>query len=325
MIDLRNHRREAFVKWYVWGARTNDIDPALAMLRYIFKRQELNEEQKLWICWLYGCTYYLPTAYLIWNEFPDYENVGIERLEEWNSKNYKRLRYQTDTKYNKGHLPKMFLSYKKACGASQIETFQKLLKGDTRENYRAMDSFVKNNFYKFGRYTSWFYLQALRDCCGISLDADSLLLGRSGSKSHTRGMCFAAGKDEWAQQDSWTEEQIEFLEDEAYEIILEISHRFPDVEAEYFKMETALCSFKKLFRFKHGRYLGYYLDRQAEEIRQLEQDGWSGVDWELLWQQREEELPLWIGARGRRIKECKMKEFLETGWLKELEYYGDLT
>jgi hypothetical protein len=53
-----------------------------------------------------------------------------------------------------------------------------------------------------------------------------------------------------------------------------------------------LCSFKKIFRAHHGRYLGYYLDRQAEEIIKAEGDGWYGIDWDVLWQAREETIDI---------------------------------
>ena len=67
-----------------------------------------------------------------------------------------------------------------------------------------------------------------------------------------------------------------------------VQKEFPDTD--YFDMETCLCSFKKLFRVRHGRYLSYYLDRQAEEISQCEKDGWNGIDWQPLWDARIETL-----------------------------------
>ena len=34
--------------------------------------------------------------------------------------------------------------------------------------------------------------------------------------------------------------------------------------------------------------MGYYLDRQAEEIKKVEQDSWEGIDWQPLWDARNE-------------------------------------
>ena len=73
-------------------------------------------------------------------------------------------------------------------------------------------------------------------------------------------------------------------------------------------METCLCSFKKLFRTSKGRYLGYYLDRQAEEILQAERDGWDGIDWQPLWDARTETLERRLLTN--KIDNSKMALFL---------------
>ena len=110
MLDYRleQNRREAFIRWFAWSLKYDDCDPAVCATNYLNKRYEHNDEQKLWLCWLYGNTYYLPTAWILMNEFPDFELATVDRITQWNTANYKRLRYQTDTKWNKGHLPAIF-------------------------------------------------------------------------------------------------------------------------------------------------------------------------------------------------------------------------
>jgi hypothetical protein len=88
-------------------------------------------------------------------------------------------------------------------------------------------------------------------------------------------------------------------------------------------METCLCSFKKLFRVKHGRYLGYYLDRQAEEISQCERDGWFGIDWQPMWDARKETLNNKLLTN--KIDDSKMSLYLDgildaTGLFQEKKY-----
>jgi hypothetical protein len=137
---------------------------------------------------------------------------------------------------------------------------------------------------------SWFYIQTLKQTCGINVDIDNLWLkDYSGSRSHRNGLCYALGKDEWVDK-VLSEKEISWMESKGSELLQETKIQFPEQakKADYFGMETCLCSFKKLFRVKNGRYLGYYLDRQAEEIKQVEKDGWIGIDWNPLWQCREE-------------------------------------
>ena len=307
------NRKENFINWFGWSLELEDCDSALFMTNYYFDRFEYNTEQKLWLIWLYGTTYYWPTAYVIWNEFPDMELVGVDRLKKWNDDNYSRLRYQNDTKWNKGHLPAQFVSYKEWVGdRTQGEAISEHLTDDPVKNfYNLWD--VANGWHKYGRYTSWFYLQTLKQCGKVPLDVDSLWLhDHSGSRSHRNGLCYAVDRDEWVNQ-KLDETQLDYLNGEAKEILAEVRQRFPNIadKADYFAMETCLCSFKKLFRKRDGRYLGYYLDRQAEEIKKVEKDNWAGIDWQPLWDAREETLVKKYLTNS--INKGKMEIYLDTG------------
>lgn len=314
-MDYRQleNRKESFINWFGYSLELEDCDSAIFMTNYYFDRFEYNREQRLWLIWLYGTTYYWPTAYIIWNEFPDMELVGQDRLKEWNDTNYSRLRYQTDTKWNKGHLPQQFTSYAEWCGErGQYDSISKYFGDNEVQTFYNLWEQV-NGWHKFGRYTSWFYLQSLKQSGGIPLDVDSLWLhDHGGSRSHRNGLCFAVGKDDWVNQ-KLDDNQLDYLNGEAAEILAEVKNRFPNVasKADYFAMETCLCSYKKLFRRRDGRYLGYYLDRQAEEIKKVEQDDWFGIDWNPLWQAREETLDKKYLTSA--INKGKMNIFLDSG------------
>ena len=279
--------KQTFIDWFDRSLEIEDCDPSLYMTKYFFDRFEYNTEQRLWLTWIYGTTYYWPTAYIVWNEFPDMELVGVDRLTDWNNSNYSRLRYQTDTKWNKGHLPAQFLSYKEFVGdRSQRSALTQRFVGDPVKDFYTLWDTV-NSWHKFGRYTSWFYIQTLKQCCDIPVDVDSLWFhDYSGSRSHRNGMCYAVDKPEWIDQ-RLSSDQIDYLEAQGREILQEVKLKHGD-KADFFAMETALCSFKKLFRRREGRYMGYYHDRQAEEIRKVEADGWYGIDWTPMWDARRE-------------------------------------
>ena len=93
-------------------------------------------------------------------------------------------------------------------------------------------------------------------------------------------------------------------------------------QIDFFTMETCLCSFKKIFREHHGRYLGYYLDRQSEEIEQAEKDGWDGIDWTVLWQARNETLDERLAHRSKIDKE-KFTFYTRTGRIDRLNWMFD--
>ena len=80
----------------------------------------------------------------------------------------------------------------------------------------------------------------------------------------------------------------------------------------FFKFKEARRSFKKIFRRKQGRYLGYYLDRQAQEISQVQNDGWYGIEWGVFWQARSETLHPSLYS-NIQIKPHLYNQFLDTG------------
>lgn len=335
--SIYSERKELFIRWFHWSIHHDDCDPAIFMTNYLFSRFEHNREQKLWISWLYGTTYYFPTTWVIWNEFPDFELVDQARIDSWNTSNFKRLRYQTDTKYNKGHLGAQYKSYREWVfqnGGAQEEAFAKFVKVDRtpQENFKVLFAELSNHLYKFGRYTTWFYLQTLKQCCGMNIDPPNLILDDyNGSRSHRNGLCLALGMDDWVNK-KLTSEEYQWMENEAELILDEVKDRVMTTRPEafhlvdYFTMETALCSFKKIFRVKHGRYLGYYLDRQAEEISTVANDGWDGIFWKPLWDSRTEHpiLKSHPELLQGRIVEGRMSHFIDFGGVQRLEYlYSD--
>ena len=318
----KQNRREAFIRWYAWSLKYDDCDPAVWATNYLNKRYEHNTEQKLWLCWLYGNTYYLPTAWVLMNEFPDFELATVDRMEQWNTANYKRLRYQTDTKWNKGHLPSMFDSYQKFIGNKTQREVLESYYGDTEEqSFSNLWENVKGSLHKFGRYSTWFYLQHLKHTAGIRISPTSLMLDDyDGSRSHRNGLLLALGKDD-KYDTKLTGSEYLHLEQEAKSILEEMRVRFPSLkdQIDFFTMETCLCSFKKIFREHHGRYLGYYLDRQAEEIVKCESDGWYGIEWQVMWDARAETIDTRLDNKKGIDKE-KFSSFVNSGKLENLDW-----
>lgn len=327
MIDYRlvENRREAFIRWYAWSLKYDDCDPAVWVTNYLHKRYEHNDEQRLWFAWLYGNTYYAPTSWILLNEFPDFELATVDRITQWNSTNYKRLRYQTDTKWNKGHLPTMFESYQTYIGnKTQRERLESYYGDNEKDNFDNLWTSIKSSLHKFGRYSTWFYLQHLKHTAGIRITPTSLMLDDfDGSRSHRNGLLYAVSQEHDLDR-KLSAISYSNLEAQAKEILEETRHRFPELinVIDYFTMETCLCSFKKVFRENHGRYLGYYLDRQAEEIIKVQKDGWYGIDWDVLWQAREETIDLRLDTKQGINKE-RFSSFVRTGKFENLEWMFD--
>ena len=320
------NRRELFKKYYHWALKTNDCDSNLFLMNYVNKRQEHNIEQRFWWAWLYANTYNAATAFIMFNEFPDFENVDIDRLTKWNAKNYKNLNYEVDCKWNKNHLPSMFASYRENVykrSLTQKQYFDSLCTGDSTYNFYTLQNEITKNWHKFGRYLTFFYLQTLKETCDLDIEPQDLLLKEDSSESHKKGLCYALGLDELLDEENKqifkSKETNQMLDEEADLLMKELKYEYKDVEFDYFTMETALCATKKFFREKHSRYLGYYIHRQGENIVQCEAGGWTGIDWNLLHQARQECLDKRL--LSNTIDKSRFGELIRTGTMKHLDWF----
>src|SRR5574344_1997049 len=293
-----NHIPE-FKQYYKNMWEIGDLDPNIWMANYLVDRLELNQNQILWFIFLNSITYHLPTAYLILNEYPDLELVDEERLRAWWNEVQKSCPFQKDKLKQRKFLPDTIISYQKMLnGNSQKDFFDNIISNDSpNDNFNLLWNELYLGIHHFGRFSVWNWAQMLKHICGYNIEPQTLFLGESNEESHTHGMCYALGKEEGAKKERYTEngkrkkkvhkfskEDKEFLEQESLLIINEIKS---ECYIDRFYIETIACAFKKLFRTNDSRYLGYYLDRQAEDILSI-QDKFSGVDWSILWDARTE-------------------------------------
>lgn len=268
-----------------------DVDPAIDYMNYIVDRMEMNEEQVLWMCFLYAVTYQLPSAYLIWNEYPDLELAGIERLSKWWESAQYKIPFQTDKMKQRKDFVKTVASYQSLVGKSQKKYFDDLLDSKSpQENFDRLWSPLKTIAY-FGRFSIWNWCQVLKHVAGYNIEPTRLMLGEADSISFTDGLAYAFGMPDKVTQKvvvankkrkvfyKWSAEEKEDMESAC--AVLKKS-----LKLDNFQLETLACAYKKIWRDHESRYIGYYNDRIADDIRATAQH-WSGVDWDLLWDARE--------------------------------------
>lgn len=330
-LDYRKkeNRLDSFKKYWAFILATEDYDPAYYTMNYLIDRYELNDEQVLWFCWLYGFIYNTCTAWIVMNEFPDYENADSDRLNNWENENYKDLIFEVDTRHKKGKIHIAFDYYRNTIGnRSQREFFDSICNSsDKKENFRNLWNTVIG-WKLFGRYSAFFYLETLQKVAKLPIECDSLMLRDSGSKSHRNGLCYVLGKDEWDLHKKnpdfkgYTIEQFEYLESEADKIMVQMKEEYPQLndKIEYFTFETALCAYKGFYRQR--RYPGFYLDRDCKQIYQISQKNWNGIDWDVFWQCRKENLIPELCCENYGMystDKYKQKEFMKSGKMVNME------
>jgi hypothetical protein len=286
-LDFRKleNRLKAFLLYYAAVTVTWDVDPAYPAINYLFRRYELSKEQEYWVCWLYGVFYQIGSLFWFMQEFPEFEKVDLGRLERWHKQHWRELRYETDRRYCKGHLVDMFVSYKAAIGQrTQEEWFAELLTSeDPVVNFHNVWKEVMK-FDRFGRYSAYYYTETLHRCMGMPILADTMFL--PDALSSRNGLCYAVGKDQYVDA-KMTKDILRELNTDLDELYHLVKATFPHITVDYWLLESALCAYKGLYRRR--RYIGYYIDRLAEEICHIQEDhkeSTVGVDWGVLWQMR---------------------------------------
>ncbi len=290
--------RSLFVEFYKNSDKIKDIDPSIWLSKYLVDRLELNRNQTVWFCFLNAITYQLPTAFMLFNEYPDMELVDINRITDWWDKVQRDAPFQQDKLKQRKYLPETIQSYQTMVGhQGEAEYFDKLLSGTAEENFDILWNEAYKPIRHFGRFSVWNWAQMLKHVAGYDIEPTSMMFGNK-AESITHGMAYVLGwtcrvyKKRWndpvtgkrkKMTHNWVKPEIELMEKEALSLREEL-------QCSFFEIETVLCAFKKLFRERDSRYVGYYHHRQGSDIRRLENLSWYGVPWYLLRQAREENL-----------------------------------
>ena len=277
-----------YIDYHIMSSEAKDIDPSNDCLKYVSDRFELNTEQRYWLSFLFGTCYSATTVYYIYNEFPDFENVDVERLKRWWNTNKHKTLFQTDRLRIKSSdkFVETFESYKKIIGKHTQENYFKSLRQPTFQMtydncYNDLLQ-VKN----FGRFTMFIYLEMINVLTGYELEPTYLDL--KNAESCRNGLVYHLGNyelDTHKNNKKLSEKQINYLQYNFKKLKVEIG--LLDIQHKnIWNIETTLCAYKKYNKEK--RYVGYYIERQRQEIQKMELNVKEGVDWSVLWDFRNE-------------------------------------
>lgn len=248
-----------------------DVDPAIICLRYLANRYELNLEQRYWIAFLYGTCYCAPTVFYIYNEFPDFETANINRVAKWWKEHKHHLIFQTDRQRIKSNdqFVTSLQSYRKLVGGRTQQAYFK--SGNWQEIYRKIEA-IKY----FGRFSLFNYLDVLNRITDVNLKPTYLNMVEA--ESCRNGLAYAIDRIDLVDR-KLPPADLQFLHNQFIRILREY-------QGDIFQIETTLCAYKK-YR-KGQRYVGYYIDRMAKEIMQMQSNITAGVWWDVLWEFRQE-------------------------------------
>ena len=344
-LDFRKpqYRKEVFLNFYEFHLKYKSHPGCVYyMIPSLIDELKINIEGQYWLCYLNGVTQNMCTTLILYNKFPDYKNINIREIEEWHIDNWRKLDYDTDRRYQKGHLVKMIKNYKETVGESQYWFFKNLVKASDNkyQSFHKIWDKVFNDFFMFGRLSTFSYLEYL-NISNLHIEPGNLFLDDiSGSMSHRNGLCKVLGRDDldWHKSNKKINEKqvvhtkpiIKELKRFGEQLLKESKVRFKNrsfyEDVNYFTLESTLCTFKSWFRINR-RYPNVYNDMMFNRIKKAEKS-W-GNKFDILWKIREENLPGYLlkekNINDPGFSKVKQNWFRNTGEVimmdKEFKYF----
>jgi len=148
-----------------------------------------------------------------------------------------------------------------------------------------MVSDAASKWFQMGRFGLWLYTEALHVVTGFPLEPPTMRM--RDAESCRNGLVMALGMPELNTHGNGnhvSQRDMRYLQSCFQDVVEEL--RETNKGSNVWNIETTLCAYKKYHLGK--RWPGYYIDRQADEIRSAEAAVTDGVDWSVLWEYRRE-------------------------------------
>lgn len=282
-----NWRKNQLVKYI--GSFPDEIGP---LMRKYFEQNNCDNNKKVWWVLLYSACYCMGTATILFNSL-DYKTLTKQELQQFWENNKSRLIFQSDRRYikNMNQFNEIVEEFLRRSHRKPWKYIQKFISDDPRKTYENLYSEVSSWKY-YGRFGTILFLYNLNKLLGINLDYDQY--DWKSGKTTTSAIFNAIYKDdradEFEKKAVLSETDLNFLDKFLQKLISKLKLKYPEKQWTLMGVTSDLCSYRKLF--KQTRYLGYYIDRQQEELKWLAKH-WLEYSpmWAWFWEARKKLLP----------------------------------
>jgi hypothetical protein len=310
----KNWRRNKLVEYI--GSFPDEIGP---IIRHYFKVQHMDKDSQVWWVLLYSACYCMGTACVLEKEL-DYKTVRKKELSEFWEINKPNLLFQSDRRYIKNmnqfnDIAWEFLTHTERKPWDYINRF---ITDDPYETYQKLYKEVSSWKY-YGRFGTILFLYNLHKLVGVDLDYDEYdwKSGKTTTSALFNAFYLDERAEEFEKDGKLIGDELSWLDDKLYKLIKVLKKKYPDKDWTIMGVTSDLCSYRKLF--KQTRYLGYYVDRQQEEIKWL-QIRWPRYKdlWKSIWKWRQKVIdPQYLGELNGYFG---VQKDLMTTWTKRGEF-----
>lgn len=268
-----------FLKYHADSSRALDIDIQVEAIQFLTQQYRLSVEQRLWLSFLFACTYCVATAWYIFRAIPRWNAGTPEQFQSWWRREKAGLLFQSDRNWIKrlNQMPDVVEGYRamvrrETAGnpvPTQLDALKHLMRGGRtpQERYELL---VRNaRIPIFGRFAMFLYSELLYHA-GLPVVAT---LNLDEAESVKNGVVFALGMEERSYTGrhgrASTAEELAVLTAGLNDIVRRVQPMLLNLPRHHsiWSIETTLCAFKKWHLGK--RYVGYYAERTLEEVRKM--------------------------------------------------------
>lgn len=268
-------------------------------------RHGKDRDFRIWVIFLYSTCYCLGTALYLASKL-DYRTLTKSELNEFWRDNKSKLLFQSDRRYakNMDWFVPMVSEFMSRCKRHPYKYIQSFVRDTPEETYKALYEEIDSWRY-YGRFSIILFLRVLVKLTDIRVDYDEY--DWKNGATTVSGIWNAMYMDDKADQFDATNKlmpgDLDTLDEALKKLKRQMARRYPEDNHTILSITSDLCSYRKLY--KGTRYVGYYVDRQQEEILTLQERFPGDALWEDLWQLRKAVLPNqylgelngWLGIR----------------------------
>lgn len=242
------------------------------VIREYLNKRGANNSDKVWWVLLYS-TCYCATSACVMYEKLNYRVLDKKSLKNFWADNKSKLIFQSDRRYikNMNQFVPIINEFMKKSKRNPWKYISQFVKDTPESTYNALYKEVGSWKY-YGRFSIILFMYNLNKILGIPMKSEKYDW-KNGSTT-TSAIFNARYMDDKAElfenNGKLSNEDINLLDKSLIKIMNVLNKKYPDKNWTIMGVTSDLCSYRKMF--KRTRYLGFYVDRQQEELSEIEKD-----------------------------------------------------
>lgn len=280
-------RRKKLIEYI--GTFPDEIGP---LMRKFFDIRLYDKDHQVWWVLLYSACYCMGSACVLAEDL-DFRSVNKTDLDKYWENNKPRLIFQSDRRYikNMNQFTEIVWEFLNRSKRHPWKYLSQFIRDNPEDTYESLYKEVSSWKY-YGRFGTVLFLYNLNKLVGVPLDSRDYDW-KNGSTT-TAALFNADYRDD--QADAFEKKPVLHPEDKVWldkqlrGLTKALKKHYPEKTWTLMGVTSDLCSYRKLF--KQTRYLGYYVDRQQEELATL-QANYPEYEsmWKGFWRWRKQFIP----------------------------------